>query len=57
MGAYSLDELIQRWYTEDLTTEQVIGQMLQVLLDLQRRVEDLENRDRLEGVLPTPRRR
>ena len=57
MGAYSLDELIQRWYTEDLTTEQVIGQMLQVLLDLQRRVEDLENRDRLEGALPTPRRR
>ena len=57
MGTYSLDELIQRWYTEDLTAEQVIGQILQILQDLEQRVEDLENRNRLEGALPAPRKR
>ncbi len=56
MGMYSLDELIQRWYTEDLTAEQVIGQILQVLQELTRRVEDLENRIRPEGMI-TPRKR
>ena len=57
MGTYSLDELIQRWYTEDLTAEQVIGQILQILQDLEQRVEDLENRNRPEGALTTPRKR
>ena len=57
MGTYSLDELIQRWYTEDLTAEQVIGQILQILQDLEQRVEDLENRNRMEGALPAPRKR
>jgi hypothetical protein len=56
MGTYSLDELMQRWYTGDLTAEQIIGQVLQVLRELTRRVEDLENRTRAEGVI-TPRRR
>ena len=31
MGAYSIDDLIQRWGQHDLTPEQVIGQMLLVL--------------------------
>jgi len=44
MGIYSLDELVQRWYTEDLTAEQVVGQVLQVLQELARRVEELEGR-------------
>ncbi len=56
MGAYSLDEIIQRWFGEDLTEEQVIGQILQVLQDLVKRVNDLENRNRPEGSL-TPRRK
>jgi hypothetical protein len=56
MGAYSLEELVQRWYTEDVTAEQVIGQILQYLQELTQRVNDLENRNRLEGVI-TPRRR
>ncbi len=56
MGMYSLDELIQRWYTEDLTAEQVIGQILQVLQELTRRVEELETRIRPEGMI-TPRKR
>jgi hypothetical protein len=56
MGTYSLDEMIQRWYAEDLTAEQVIGQILQVLQELSQRVNDLENRNRPEGII-TPRRR
>ena len=56
MGTYSLDEMIQRWFAEDLTEEQVIGQILQVLQDLAKRVNDLENRNRREGIV-TPRRK
>jgi len=56
MGVYSLDEMIQRWFAEDLTEEQVIGQILQVLQDLTKRVKDLEDRNRLEGII-TPRRK
>ena len=56
MGMYSLDELVQRWYTEDVTAEQVIGQILQVLQELTRRVEELESKNRPEGVI-TPRRK
>jgi len=56
MGLYSLDELVQRWYTEDLTAEQVIGQVLQVLQELTRRVEELESKNRPEGII-SPRRK
>ncbi len=56
MGTYSLDEMIQRWFGEDLTEEQVIGQILQVLQDLTKRVNDLENRNRPESSI-TPRRK
>ena len=56
MGTYSLEELLQRWYTEDLSAEQVMGQILQVLQELTRRVDELENRTRPEGVI-TPKRR
>ena len=56
MGRYSLDELVQRWFTEDVTAEQVIGQILQVLQELTRRVEELESKNRPEGMI-TPRRK
>jgi hypothetical protein len=56
MGTYSLDEIIQRWFAEDLTAEQVIGQILQVLQELTQRVTDLENRNRPEGII-APRRK
>lgn len=56
MGRYSIEELMQRWYIEDLTIEQIIGQLLQILQELTRRVEDLESRNRAEGVI-TPRRK
>jgi len=53
---YSLDELVQRWHTEDVTAEQVIGQILQVLQELTRRLEELESKNRPEGMI-TPRRK
>ncbi len=56
MGMYSLDELVQRWFTEDVTAEQVVGQILQVLHELTRRVEELESKNRTEGII-TPRKR
>jgi hypothetical protein len=57
MGTYGLDELIRRWFTQDLTPDQAIGQMLQVIQELLRRVEDLESRNRPEGVIGSPRGR
>ncbi|HSD84109.1 MAG TPA: hypothetical protein VLG46_09635 [Anaerolineae bacterium] len=56
MGMYSLEELMQRWYLEDLTTEQVIGQILQLLQELTKRMDELESRNRPEGMI-TPRRK
>lgn len=56
MGRYSLDELVQRWYAEDLTVEQIIGQILQVLQELTKRVDELESRNKPEGII-TPRRK
>jgi hypothetical protein len=57
MGTYSLDELISRWAKHDLTPEQVIGQMLQMLRELKQRIEDLEQRIRPEGTIAPTRRR
>jgi hypothetical protein len=57
MGTYSLDELIRRWFTQDLTPDQAIGQMLQVIQELVRRMEDLESRNKPEGMLASPRNR
>jgi hypothetical protein len=57
MGTYSIDEIIQRWGQHDLTPEQAIGQILLLLQELKRRVEDLEQRMRPEGVVTPIRRR
>ncbi len=56
MGMYSLDELVQRWFAEDLTAEQVIGQILQVLQELTKRVDELEDKNRPEGIIAPKRR-
>ncbi len=42
MGTYSLEGILLAWKTEKLTTEQAIGQMLQLLQELERRVTALE---------------
>lgn len=52
MGTYGLQELIRRWGREQLTTEQAIGQILLLLIELDKRLRKLE-RSRRE---PSPKR-
>ncbi len=42
VGAYSLEELVRRWQTGELTIEQAIGQMLLLLKELDAQVRKLE---------------
>ncbi len=44
MGSYQVDEAIKRWSRGDLTAEQAIGQLFQLLQDLGIRVGSLEQR-------------
>ena len=44
MGTYGLQELIRRWGREQLTTEQAIGQILLLLVELDKRLQKLERR-------------
>ncbi|MBK9943101.1 MAG: hypothetical protein IPP13_15955 [Kouleothrix sp.] len=38
MSHYSIDDLIIRWRREELTVEQVVGQILQLLKEHERRL-------------------
>ncbi len=42
MGVYSLEEIIRRWQQGDLTAEQAIGQLLQLVRELEARLAELE---------------
>lgn len=44
MGTYNLDELINLWEREKLTTEQAIGQILLKLRSFSERIRELERR-------------
>lgn len=57
MSHYTLDELIARWKKEDLTAEQMIGQLLQALQAQQQRLRELERRlsPAAEDTAPAPR--
>lgn len=44
MASYQVDEAIKRWGRGDLTAEQAIGQLFQLLQDLGIRVGSLEQR-------------
>ena len=44
MSHYTLEELVMRWRREELTVEQMIGQLLLVQLAQQRRLRELERR-------------
>lgn len=39
MGAYPLEVLIRKWSLGELTVEQAIGQILQILLELVKRLD------------------
>jgi hypothetical protein len=40
MSHYTIDELIARWKREELTAEQVIGQILLLLKEHERRIRE-----------------
>jgi hypothetical protein len=44
MGTYGLDGVIGAWKIGTLTTEQAVGQILQLLQELEKRMGDLERR-------------
>ena len=44
MGTYSLDEIMKRWRKGELTAEQAVGQILQILQNVSQRLGSLERR-------------
>ena len=44
MSAYPLETLLRQWARGDLTAEQAIGQILQVMAKLLERIQEIENR-------------
>jgi hypothetical protein len=55
MAAYSLETLLRLWALNNLTTEQAIGQILQILLEIEPRVTRLEqNLAIVQAALPKP---
>jgi hypothetical protein len=44
MGTYPLETIIREWERSKLTTEQVIGQVLLLIQELQKRLDELESR-------------
>jgi hypothetical protein len=47
MGTYGLKGVMQRWEAGQLTCEQAIGQMLQLMKITELRLKELERRQRL----------
>lgn len=58
MSQYTLEELLARWKQEDVTADQMVGQLLLALIALQQRVRELERRppSSAESAPGTPRR-
>jgi hypothetical protein len=44
MSAYKLDDVIRLWRVGKLTTEQAIGQILQLIQERDKRLQELEGR-------------
>ena len=44
MGNYSFDVLVRKWSLGELTVEQAIGQIIQILMKLAKRIEELEGK-------------
>ena len=44
MAAYELEKIIELWKAERLTPEQAIGQMLQVIRELQAQLREVQRR-------------
>lgn len=44
MGTYTIEEVVKRWRRGEVTSEQAIGQLLQIVGELNRRLGALEKR-------------
>lgn len=44
MGMYTLEEVMNRWRRGQLTTEQAIGQILQIVHEINQRIGKIEKR-------------
>jgi hypothetical protein len=44
MGTYGLEGVIRAWELEKLTSEQAIGQILQIIVEIEGRLRDLERK-------------
>ncbi len=44
MSAYKLEKMIELWLAGKLTTEQAIGQILQLIQERDKRLQELEGR-------------
>lgn len=53
MSAYELDTVLKKWERGDLSAEQAIGQVLQLLQELSARVGQLERKVTGDGRTPT----
>lgn len=47
MGTYGLQTIVEFWELEKLTPEQAIGQLLQLMIELDERLSELEKRVRI----------
>lgn len=52
MSNYTVDELIARWKKEDMTADQMIGQLLLLLKDVDRRLKELRREQGDAGATP-----
>lgn len=44
MGTYGLEGVMRAWEMEKLTTEQAVGQILQLIAEIEERLRDLERK-------------
>ncbi len=57
MGTYGMEGVLTAWKTGKLTTEQAVGQILQLLQLLERRIAELERKFGPPAAPPKSRRR
>jgi hypothetical protein len=44
MGTYAIEHIIKEWSKDNMTSEQVIGQVLLLLQEIKERIAELETR-------------
>lgn len=55
MGTYGLEGVMRAWEQEKLTTEQAVGQILQLIAAIEKRLRDLERKySQVDRATPPP---